>query len=81
MKNDLYDVVKAIKLSKLTIKNIKFNLFWAFLYNSLGIPVAAGVLYPFFEILLSPMIGAAAMSLSSLFVVGNALRLKTKKLK
>ena len=81
MKNDLYDVVKAIKLSKLTIKNIKFNLFWAFLYNSLGIPVAAGVLYPFFEILLSPMIGAAAMSLSSLFVVGNALRLKAKKLK
>ncbi|MBE6892136.1 MAG: copper-translocating P-type ATPase [Ruminococcaceae bacterium] len=81
MKNDLYDVVKAIKLSKLTIKNIKFNLFWAFLYNSLGIPVAAGVLYPFFEILLSPLIGAAAMSLSSLFVVGNALRLKTKKLK
>ena len=81
MKEDLYDIVKAIKLSKLTIKNIKFNLFWAFLYNSLGIPVAAGVLYPFFEILLSPMIGAAAMSLSSLFVVGNALRLKTKKLK
>ncbi len=81
MKNDLYDVVKAIKLSKLTIRNIKFNLFWAFLYNTLGIPVAAGVLYPFFEILLSPMIGAAAMSLSSLFVVGNALRLKTKKLK
>ena len=81
MIEDLYDIVKAIKLSKLTIKNIKFNLFWAFLYNSLGIPVAAGVLYPFFEILLSPMIGAAAMSLSSLFVVGNALRLKTKKLK
>ncbi len=81
MKNDLFDVVKAIRLSKLTIKNIKFNLFWAFLYNTLGIPVAAGVLYPFFEILLSPMIGAAAMSLSSLFVVGNALRLKTKKLK
>ncbi len=81
MKDDLTDVVKAIKLSKLTIKNIKFNLFWAFLYNTLGIPVAAGILYPFFEILLSPMIGAAAMSLSSLFVVGNALRLKTRKIK
>ena len=81
MKDDLSDVVKAIKISKLTIKNIKFNLFWAFLYNTLGIPVAAGVLYPFFNVLLSPMIGAAAMSLSSLFVVGNALRLKTKKIK
>ena len=81
MKNNLFDVVKAIRLSKLTIKNIRFNLFWAFLYNTLGIPVAAGILYPFFQILLSPMIGAAAMSLSSLFVVGNALRLKTKKLK
>jgi len=81
MKDELTDVVKAIKLSKLTIKNIKFNLFWAFLYNTLGIPIAAGVLYPFFRILLSPMIGAAAMSLSSLFVVGNALRLKTKKFK
>ena len=81
MKDELTDVVKAIKLSKLTIKNIKFNLFWAFLYNTLGIPIAAGVLYPFFRILLSPMLGAAAMSLSSLFVDGNALRLKTKKFK
>lgn len=80
MKNDLNDVIRAINLSKFTVKNIKFNLFWAFLYNSLGIPVAAGILYPFFDVLLSPMIGAAAMSLSSLFVVGNALRLRTKKL-
>ena len=79
MRDDLKDIIKAVKLSKLTIKNIKFNLFWAFLYNTLGIPVAAGLLYPFFEILLSPMIGATAMSLSSLFVVGNALRLRTKK--
>ncbi len=80
MKNDLTDVVKAIRLSKLTIRNIKMNLFWAFFYNMIGIPIAAGVLYPAFEILLSPMIGALAMSLSSLFVVGNALRLKGKKL-
>ncbi len=75
MKNDLNDVYKAILISKKTIRNIKQNLFWAFFYNSLGIPVAAGVLYPFFGITLSPMIAAAAMSLSSLFVVTNALRL------
>ncbi len=80
MKDDPEDVVKAIRLSRLTIRNIRQNLFWAFCYNTLAIPVAAGVLYPAFGLLLSPMIGAIAMSLSSLFVVSNALRLKTCKL-
>ena len=80
MKSELMDVVRAIRLSRLTIRNIKQNLFWAFCYNVLGIPVAAGVLYPAFGLLLSPMIGGLAMSLSSLFVVTNALRLKTKRL-
>lgn len=80
MKGDLADVAKAIRLSRLTIRNIRQNLFWAFCYNSLAIPVAAGVLYSTFGILLSPMIGAIAMSLSSLFVVTNALRLKTYKI-
>lgn len=75
MKNDLNDVSQGINYSKRTIRNIKQNLFWAFFYNTLGIPLAAGVLYPFWQIMLSPMIGALAMSLSSLFVVGNALRL------
>lgn len=76
MKSDLRDVVTAIQLSKAVIRNIKQNLFWAFFYNSLGIPLAAGVLYPAFGIKLSPMIGAACMGLSSVFVVSNALRLK-----
>ena len=80
MKDDLGDVPKAVRLSRLTIANIKENLFWAFCYNTIGIPVAAGVLYPFFEILLSPMLGALAMSLSSVCVVTNALRLRGKKL-
>ncbi len=80
MKDDLMDVAKAINLSRMTIRNIKQNLFWAFFYNTLGIPVAAGVLYPAFGMLLSPMIGALAMSLSSVFVVTNALRLRTKRL-
>ena len=80
MKDDLGDVPKAVRLSRLTIANIKENLFWAFCYNTIGIPIAAGVLYPFFGILLSPMIGALAMSLSSVCVVGNALRLRGKKL-
>ena len=80
MKDDLGDVPKAVRLSRLTITNIKENLFWAFCYNTIGIPIAAGVLYPFFGILLSPMIGALAMSLSSVCVVGNALRLRGKKL-
>ncbi len=76
IKNDLGDVAAAVKLSKATIRNVKQNLFWAFFYNVVCIPLAAGVLYPAFGIALNPMIGAAAMSLSSLFVVGNALRLK-----
>lgn len=76
MKNDLQDVVTAIELSKAVIRNIKENLFWAFFYNVCGIPLAAGVLYPVFGLKLSPMFGAAAMSLSSLFVVSNALRLR-----
>lgn len=80
MKSDLNDVYRAIKLSKYTIRNIKQNLFWAFFYNVIGIPVAAGVLYPVTGTLLSPMIAAFAMSLSSVFVVGNALRLRAKKL-
>lgn len=80
MKNDLFDVVRAIRLSKAVIRNIKENLFWAFFYNSIGIPLAAGVLYPVFGIKLNPMFGAAAMSLSSICVVSNALRLKGVKL-
>ena len=76
LKNTLDDVVTAIELSKKVMKNIKMNLFWAFFYNILGIPVAAGILYPAFAIRLSPMIGSAAMSLSSVCVVTNALRLK-----
>ncbi len=80
MKDDLGDVARAVRLSRLTITNIKENLFWAFCYNTIGIPIAAGVLWPFFEILLSPMLGALAMSLSSVCVVGNALRLRGKKL-
>lgn len=80
MKSDLMDVYRAIKLSKATIRNIKQNLFWAFFYNSLGIPVAAGVLYLLGGPLLSPMIGGFAMSLSSVCVVGNALRLRNLKL-
>ena len=76
MKNDLRDAVIAMKLSRAVIRNIKENLFWAFFYNCIGIPLAAGVLYPAFQIRLNPMFGAAAMSLSSIFVVGNALRLR-----
>lgn len=76
MKDDLLDGVSAIQLSKAVIKNIKQNLFWAFFYNVLGIPLAAGCFYKVFGIKLSPMFGAAAMSMSSVFVVSNALRLK-----
>ena len=76
MNHSLLDVASAVELSRATIRNIKQNLFWAFFYNSLGIPVAAGVLYPALGILLSPMLGAAAMSMSSVFVVTNALRLR-----
>lgn len=80
MKNDLLDVVNAIKLSKAVIRNIKQNLFWAFFYNCIGIPLAAGVFYPLWGLKLSPMFGAFAMSMSSLFVVTNALRLRYLKL-
>ncbi len=80
VKGDLRGIVRARALSRATMRNIKQNLFWAFVYNSLGVPVAAGVLYPFFGILLSPMIAAAAMSFSSVSVVGNALRLRSVRL-
>jgi Cu+-exporting ATPase len=76
VKGDLRGIVRARRLSRATMRNIRQNLFFAFFYNSLGIPVAAGVLYPFFGVLLSPIIAAAAMSFSSVSVVGNALRLK-----
>jgi Cu+-exporting ATPase len=79
IKNDLLDAVGAMELSRATIRNIKQNLFWAFFYNSLGIPLAAGILYPSFGIKLTPMMGAAAMSLSSFFVVANSLRLRNFK--
>ncbi len=80
MKSDLRDAVRAVKLSRAVLGNIKQNLFWAFFYNAIGIPVAAGALYPAFGLLLSPMLGAAAMSCSSVSVVTNALRLRFIKL-
>ena len=76
VKGDLRGIVRAIRLSRATMHNIKQNLFFAFIYNSIGVPIAAGVLYPFFGLLLSPMIAAAAMSFSSVSVIGNALRLR-----
>ncbi len=79
VKGDLRGIVRARVLSRLTMSNIKQNLFFAFLYNSIGVPIAAGVLYPFFGILLSPMLAAAAMSLSSVSVIGNALRLRSSR--
>jgi len=79
VKGDLRGIVRALRLSRATMSNIKQNLFFAFIYNGLGIPLAAGALYPFFGILLSPIIAAAAMSLSSVSVIGNALRLKRSK--
>lgn len=79
MKSRLTDAITAIRLSRAVIRNIKENLFWAFFYNVIGIPLAAGIWYPLFGIRLNPMFGAAAMSLSSLFVVGNALRLRNFK--
>jgi Cu+-exporting ATPase len=80
VKGDLRGIAKAIRLSRATMRNIRENLFFAFLYNALGIPLAAGVLYPFFGLLLSPMIAGAAMSLSSVSVIGNALRLRKVRL-
>ncbi len=80
VRGDFRGIVQARRLSRATMTNIKQNLFFAFAYNSIGIPIAAGVLYPFFGILLSPMIAAAAMSFSSVSVIGNALRLRTAKI-
>ncbi len=80
VKGDLQGIVRARHLSRAVMKNIRQNLFFAFIYNSLGVPIAAGILYPFFGLLLSPMIAAAAMSFSSVSVIGNALRLRNTKL-
>src|SRR5690606_21358239 len=80
VKGDLRGVVRARRLAVATVRNIRQNLFFAFVYNALGVPVAAGILYPVFGLLLSPMIAAAAMSLSSVSVIANALRLRTVKL-
>ena len=80
VKGDLRAIVRARHLSRATMRNIRQNLFFAFVYNSLGVPIAAGLLFPIFGILLSPMIAAAAMSLSSVSVIGNALRLRTLRI-
>jgi Cu+-exporting ATPase len=80
VKGDLRGIVKAVKLSRRTMRNIRQNLFFAFVYNTLGVPLAAGILYPFIGLLLNPMIAAAAMSFSSVSVIGNSLRLRTTKL-
>jgi len=80
VKGDLRGIVRARRLSRATMRNIRQNLFFAFIYNIGGVPVAAGVFYPFFGILLSPMIAAAAMSFSSVSVISNSLRLRRVKL-
>ncbi|HSR70990.1 MAG TPA: HAD-IC family P-type ATPase, partial [Kiloniellales bacterium] len=80
VKGDLRGIARARRLSRATMRNIRQNLFFACIYNSLGVPIAAGVLYPVFGLLLSPMIAAAAMSLSSVSVIGNALRLRHVRL-
>jgi Cu+-exporting ATPase len=80
VKGDLRGIVRARRLSRATMRNIRENLIWAFVYNVLGVPVAAGVLYPVFGLLLSPMIASAAMSLSSVSVIANALRLRRVEL-
>ena len=80
LKGDLTGIVRARRLSQATMRNIRQNLFFAFIYNAAGVPIAAGVLYPFFGILLSPIIAAAAMALSSVSVVGNSLRLRRTSL-
>jgi P-type Cu+ transporter len=80
VKGDLRGIVRAGRLSKTTLRNIRQNLFWAFAYNMLGVPLAAGVLYPFTRLLLTPMFASAAMSFSSVSVIGNALRLRRVQL-
>ena len=80
LKGDLQGLVRARRLSAATMRNIRQNLFFAFIYNGIGVPVAAGVLYPAFGLLLSPIIAAAAMSLSSVSVIANALRLRWARL-
>ena len=80
VQGDLRGIAKAIRLSRATMRNIRQNLFFAFIYNALGVPLAAGILYPFFGVLLSPMIAGAAMSLSSVSVITNALRLRHTRL-
>ena len=80
LKGDLEGILRARKLSQATMRNIRQNLFFAFIYNSLGVPIAAGVLYPFFGLLLSPILAAAAMSFSSVSVITNSLRLRSVKL-
>jgi Cu+-exporting ATPase len=80
LRGDLVGIVRARRLSRATMRNIRQNLFFAFIYNALGVPVAAGLLYPFLGILLSPVIAAAAMALSSVSVIGNALRLRTARI-
>jgi P-type Cu+ transporter len=77
VKGDLQAIVRARRLSRATMRNIRQNLFFAFVFNALAVPIAAGVLYPFAGILLSPIIASAAMSASSVLVIGNALRLRT----
>jgi Cu+-exporting ATPase len=81
VKGDLTGIVRARVLARATMSNIRQNLFFAFVYNAAGVPVAAGVLYPLFGLLLSPIVAAAAMSLSSVSVIGNALRLRTLRLR
>jgi len=78
MNSDLKQIARSIKLSKITMKTIRQNLFWAFIYNIIAIPVAAGILYPGYGFLLNPMVAGAAMSMSSISVLGNSLRLKNK---
>ena len=80
VKGDLAGIVRARNLSRATMRNIRQNLFFAFIYNSIGVPIAAGVLYPFFGILLSPILAAAAMSFSSVSVIANSLRLRRVEL-
>jgi Cu+-exporting ATPase len=80
LKGDLTGIVRARKLSQATMRNIRQNLFFAFVYNAVGVPIAAGILYPAFGILLSPVIAATAMALSSVSVIGNSLRLRTASL-